>query len=110
MAATVISEQSAVFGKISQSFYPNTMETGLRSIDSGVTAKTTAAESRSQPRVKNTMTPPNAHQNGLTTPLPQAGFGIGVSESPYGDSPDHLTFDEMREMPMNMALGFDTED
>ncbi len=38
----------------------------------------------------------------------QAGFG--VTESPYGDAPEHLTFDEMREMPMHMALGFDIED
>jgi len=44
----------------------------------------------------------------VSTPLPQPGFV--AYESPYGDSPDHLTFQEMREMPMHMALGFDTED
>lgn len=54
------------------------------------------------------MTPPNASNNLMSHQLPQAGLGFGVAESPYGDSPDHLTFDEMREMPMHMALGFDT--
>ena len=38
---------------------------------------------------------------------PQAASFV-ATESPYADSPDHLTFDEMREMPMHMALGFDT--
>ncbi len=55
------------------------------------------------------MTPPNSAHN-LMASAPQAGFGFGVSESPYADSPDHLTFEEMREMPMHMALGFDLED
>ena len=31
-----------------------------------------------------------------------------MNESPYADSPNHLTFDEMREMPMHLALGFET--
>lgn len=56
------------------------------------------------------MTPPNGTHNLMSASVPQAGFGFGVSESPYAESPDHLTFEEMREMPMHMALGFDTED
>ena len=31
-----------------------------------------------------------------------------MNESPYADTPDQLTLDEMREMPMYMALGFET--
>jgi hypothetical protein len=31
-----------------------------------------------------------------------------LADSPYADTPDQLTFDEMREMPMYMALGFET--
>lgn len=54
------------------------------------------------------MTPPNGTNNLMTTTATQAGFG--VADSPYGDAPEHLTFDEMREMPMHMALGFDLED
>ena len=57
------------------------------------------------------MTPPNGTHNLIIgAAAAQTGFGFGVSESPYSDSPDHLTFDEMREMPMHMALGYDTED
>ena len=56
------------------------------------------------------MTPPNGTHNLMTNTASTAGFGFGVSESPYSDAPAHLTFDEMREMPMHMALGFDTED
>lgn len=55
------------------------------------------------------MTPPNGTHNLMNTTANNAGF-FGVSESPYGDAPEHLTFDEMREMPMHMALGFDIED
>jgi len=43
----------------------------------------------------------------LVSTAPQAASSAAI-ESPYADSPDHLTFDEMREMPMHMALGFDT--
>lgn len=32
------------------------------------------------------------------------------AELTHGDAPEHLTFDEMRELPMRVALGFDTED
>ena len=56
------------------------------------------------------MTPPNGTHNLMSTSVRQVGLGFGVNESPYSDSPDHLTFDEMREMPMHMALGYDTED
>lgn len=31
-----------------------------------------------------------------------------MNESPYAETPDQLTLDEMREMPMFMALGFET--
>ena len=56
------------------------------------------------------MTPPNGTHDIVRTSVLQVGLGFGPSESPYSDSPDHLTFDEMREMPMHMALGFDLED
>lgn len=56
------------------------------------------------------MTPPQGTHNLLSSTPSRAGLGFGTSESPYGDSPDHLTFEEMREMPMHMALGFDTDD
>ncbi len=56
------------------------------------------------------MTPLNGTHNLMTNTASTAGFGFGVSELPYSDAPAHLTFDEMREMPMHMALGFDTED
>lgn len=51
------------------------------------------------------MTPPNSMN--FSSTAPQANSRV-VVESPYTDSPNHLTFDEMREMPMHMALGFDT--
>ena len=51
------------------------------------------------------MTPPNTIN--FSSTAPQAAAPVTI-ESPYNDSPDHLTFDEMREMPMHMALGFDT--
>ena len=51
------------------------------------------------------MTPPNTMN--LSSTAPRAASFV-VIESPYADSPEHLTFDEMREMPMHMALGFDT--
>ena len=50
------------------------------------------------------MTPLNTINRSST--VPQAAALVAI-ESPYTDSPDHLTFDEMREMPMHMALGFD---
>ena len=36
--------------------------------------------------------------------------GIPVAVCPYGETPEHLSFEEMREMPMSLALGFDTEE
>ena len=51
------------------------------------------------------MTPPNSID--FSSTAPQAAAFVAI-DSPYGESPDHLTFDEMREMPMHMALGFDT--
>lgn len=47
----------------------------------------------------------------MTTTQGSNQLGLrNLNESPYGDSPQHLTFDEMRELPMRLALGFDTED
>lgn len=46
----------------------------------------------------------------MTNSASNAAFTFGVNESWHNDAPQHLTFDEMREMPMHMALGFDTED
>ncbi len=51
------------------------------------------------------MTPPNTSD--FSSTAPKATVFVAI-DSPYGESPDHLTFDEMREMPMHMALGFDT--
>ena len=54
------------------------------------------------------MTPPpndNTQQH-----LAATGVRSWTTESPYSDSPDHLTFEEMREMPLAMALGFDISD
>lgn len=51
------------------------------------------------------MTPP--HSMNMTNNSHQAAPFV-MNESPYADAPDQLTFDEMREMPMYMALGFET--
>ena len=51
------------------------------------------------------MTPPNTMN--VSSTAPQAASFVAI-ESPYADSPDNLTFDEMREMPIHLALGFDT--
>lgn len=51
------------------------------------------------------MTPPSSFTMANHT---HQAISFVQAESPYADSPDQLTFDEMREMPMHMALGFDT--
>ncbi len=56
------------------------------------------------------MTPQNGTQNLITNPSSNTSFTFGVSESSSGDAPEYLTFDEMRELPMHLALGFDIED
>jgi len=54
------------------------------------------------------MTPPP--NDNTQKHLAATGVGPSTVESPYIDSPDHLTFEEMREMPLAMALGFDISD
>lgn len=70
----------------------------------------TGEAASAEPTKEAVMTPPNGTHNLMTNTASKAGVGFGVAESPYGDAPEHLTFDEMREMPMHMALGFDIED
>jgi len=50
------------------------------------------------------MNPPEMHPN----PARAKSHPV-ASEVFEPETPDHMTFDEMREMPLSLALGFDVE-
>ena len=55
---------------------------------------------------------PDPMQNEMSTQSSDVARVVGnpVAVCPYGESAEHLSFEEMREMPMSLALGFDTEE
>ncbi|MDW3180167.1 MAG: hypothetical protein R8J94_22515 [Acidimicrobiia bacterium] len=56
------------------------------------------------------MTPQNGTQNPITNTSSNSAFTFAVSDYGSLDAPEYRTFDEMRELPMHLALGFDIED
>lgn len=53
------------------------------------------------------MTPPNP-LNSQANPQTINLTGQNVFEPVHADDPEHLTFEELRELPMRVALSFDS--
>ena len=53
------------------------------------------------------MNPPRQNSTPLAASITSSI--VGGPDLQFGDAPEHLTFDEMRELPMHLALGFDLE-
>ena len=56
----------------------------------------------------NTVNPPTPFTPAHSTSGAAASLRVDVAGT-EADAPCHMTFDEMRELPMHLALGFDLE-